>query len=113
VEIEMTFRLLTSLGLLGALFAAPAMAESYKFSLHNESKYEITGFQTYEDGKWSTWSGVGVAPGDTQDMDWNSSEGDCVVPFRIIYKDVETEQYKVDWCKISNIRVHDDSVTAD
>jgi hypothetical protein len=109
----MNLRLLTSLSLLGALIAGPALAESYKFSLHNESKYEITGFQTYEDGKWSTWSGVGVAPGDTQDMDWNSSEGDCVVPFRIIYKDVETEQYKVDWCKISNIRVHNDSVTAD
>jgi hypothetical protein len=46
-------------------------------------------------------------------MNWNSAEGDCVVPFRIIYKDVETEQYKVDWCKISNIRVHNDSVTAD
>jgi hypothetical protein len=46
-------------------------------------------------------------------MDWKSSAGDCTVPFRIIYKDIETEQYKVDWCKISHIRVHDDSVTAD
>jgi hypothetical protein len=109
----MNFRLLTSLGLLGALIATPALAESYKFKLHNESKYPITGFQTYEDGKWSTWSGVSVDAGETQDMDWNSSEGDCVVPFRIIYKDVETEQYKVDWCKIGNIRVHDDNVTAD
>ena len=127
----MTFRLLTFLGLLGALIATPALAGSYKFMLHNESKYPITGFretsrirgfvdanpitgfQTYEDGKWSTWSGVSVDAGESQSMDWNSSEGDCVVPFRIIYKDVETEQYKVDWCKISNIRVHDDSVTAD
>jgi hypothetical protein len=96
-------RFLTSLALLGALFAAPALAESYKFTMHNESKYAITGFETYEGGKWSTWSGV----------DWNSSAGDCTVPFRIIYKDIETEQYKVDWCKISHIRVHDDSVTAD
>jgi hypothetical protein len=109
----MTFRLLTSLGLLGVLFATPALAGTYKFTLHNESKYPITGFQTYEDGKWSTWSGVDVGAGESQSMDWNSSEGDCVVPFRIIYKDVETEQYKVDWCKISNIRVHNDNVTAD
>jgi hypothetical protein len=109
----MRYRLLTSLALLGALMVAPAFAASYKFQLHNESKYAITGFQTYEDNKWSTWSGVSVGPGETQEMDWNSAEGDCVVPFRIIYKDVETEQYKVDWCKISNIRVHDDSVTAD
>ena len=109
----MTFRLLASLGLLGALFATPVLAGTYKFTLHNESKYPITGFQTYEDGKWSTWSDVGVEAGESQSMDWNSSEGDCVVPFRIIYKDVETEQYKVDWCKIGNIRVHDDNVTAD
>jgi hypothetical protein len=109
----MNYRLLTALGALGALIAAPALADSYKFVLHNESKYAITGFQTYEDGKWSTWSGVNVAPGESANMDWNSDAGDCVVPFRIIYKDVETEQYKVDWCKIGNIRVHDDSVTAD
>jgi hypothetical protein len=47
------------------------------------------------------------------DWNWNTDAGDCVVPFRIIYKDIEMEQYKVDWCKISNIRVHDDKVTAD
>ena len=104
---------LVALGLVAGAAATPALAGSYKFSMHNESQYAITGFQTYEDDKWSTWSGVSVAPGETQTMDWNSDEGDCVVPFRIIYKDVETEQYKVDWCKISNIRVHDDKVTAD
>jgi hypothetical protein len=109
----MLLRWLAGIGLTAALAASPAVASSYKFELHNESKYAITGFQTFEDGKWSTWSGVGVEPGETQAMDWQSSEGDCVVPFRIIYKDVETEQYKVDWCKISNIRVHNDSVTAD
>jgi hypothetical protein len=46
-------------------------------------------------------------------MDWKSDEGNCKVPFRVIYKDVETEQYTVDWCSISNIRVQDDAVTAD
>ena len=109
----MRYRLLTSLAVFGALTVAPAFAGSYKFELHNESKYAISGFQTFEDNKWSTWSDVSVARGETQEMNWNSDTGDCVVPFRIVYKDVETEQYKVDWCKISNIRVHDDSVTAD
>jgi hypothetical protein len=94
-------------------FIGPAIAGSYKFMLYNQSQYAISGFQTFEDGKWSTWSGVKIAPGDSLSMDWQSAEGDCSVPFRIIYKDVETEQYTVDWCKISNIRVHDDSVTAD
>jgi len=46
-------------------------------------------------------------------MDWNSSEGNCVVPFRIIYEEIQTEQYKVDWCKIKNIHVYNDRVTAD
>ena len=109
----MPIRFLTTAGLISALLLSPALAASYKFTLHNESKYPITGFQTYEDNKWSTWSGVDVPPGSSQGMDWNSSEGDCNVPFRIIYQDVETEQYTVDWCKISNIRVHNDSVTAD
>jgi hypothetical protein len=104
---------LTTLSLFSALAATPALAESYKFTMHNESKYAITGFETFEDGKWSTWSGVDIPPGTSQGMDWKSNEGDCNVPFRIIYKDVETEQYTVDWCKIGNIRVHDDSVTAD
>ena len=109
----MSFRFLTSLGLLGALIAGPALAGSYKFTMHNESKYAITGFQSFEDGKWSTWSGVNIPPGQEQVMDWQSAEGACKVPFRIIYKDIETEQYTVDWCKISHIRVKDDSVTAD
>jgi hypothetical protein len=109
----MNFRFIFALSLVGGIATTAAAGESYKFKLHNESKYEITGFQTFEDGKWSTWSGVSVAPDETQTMDWQSDEGDCVVPFRIIYKDIETEQYKVDWCKISNITVHDDSVTAE
>ena len=106
-------RFLTAVGLAGVLVASPAWADSYKFMLHNDSKYEITGFQTYENETWSTWSGVSIAPGDELQMDWNSSEGNCEVPFRIIYADVQTEQYNVDWCKIGNIYVHNDNVTTD
>ena len=95
------------------LIATPALADSYKFTLQNDSKYVISGFETFEDNKWSTWSGVSVKPGESQVMNWNSDAGDCTVPFRIIYKDVQTEQYTVDWCKISNVRVQDDTVTAD
>jgi hypothetical protein len=109
-----TLKALAVLGVaLGALGSNPAHADSYKFTLNNTSQYEITGFQTYEDEKWSTWSGVNVPPGGSQIMDWQSSAGACTVPFRIIYKDVETEQYSVNWCKISNIWVTDTKVTAD
>jgi hypothetical protein len=105
--------LFLGVGLVGALAVAPAMAESYKFTLYNHSKYDIVGFQTLENGKWSKWDNVGVEQDEHQVMDWNSSAGNCVVPFRIIYEEVETEQYKVDWCKISNIHVYNDRVTAD
>ena len=109
----MAYRFIASLGLLAAIVATPAFAGTYKFTLVNKSQYPIVGFETYENDKWSTWSGVGVSQGESQTMDWNTNSGDCVVPFRIIYKDVETEQYKVDWCKITTITVHDDKVTAE
>jgi hypothetical protein len=112
-ETNMRNVVLILVGLIATASADMASAASYKFQLHNDSEYEVTGFQTYEDGEWSTWSNVHAAPGETQTMDWNTDKGDCVVPFRIIYKDVETEQYKVNWCEISHIRIHDDKVTAD
>ena len=86
---------------------------SYTFTLHNESEYKISGFQTYEDGKWSSWTSFTLAPGQSTPMNWNSDSGDCKVPFRILYKDVETEQYTIDWCKITNIHVKDDEVYGD
>ena len=92
--------------------AATAMAADYKFQLLNKTtKYTITGFQTFEDGKWSTWSGVSLAPGEETSMNWGANEGQCVVPFRVLYAEVQTEQYKVDWCKVKNIIVTDDDVT--
>jgi hypothetical protein len=39
--------------------------------------------------------------------------GKCTVPFRIMYEEIKTEQYSVDWCKVKNIYVTDDNVTYD
>jgi hypothetical protein len=39
------------------------------------------------------------------------NEGKCVVPFRVIYAEIQTEQYQVDWCKVPNIIVSDTDVT--
>ena len=50
-------------GLIGALAAGPALAESYKFTLYNHSKYAIEGFQTYEKGHWDSWKNVSVDQG--------------------------------------------------
>ena len=95
-----------------ASFAATAMAADYKFHLINKTtKYPLTGFQTYENDKWSTWSGVSLAPGEETDMNWGANEGSCGVPFRVIYAEIQTEQYQVDWCKVHNITVTDTDVT--
>lgn len=86
------------------------MAETYKFMLHNDSEYAISGFETNEDGKWTKWEGVKIAPGEKQEMEWSDANNVCSVPFRVIYKDVETEQYTIDWCKVTNIHVENDKV---
>lgn len=92
--------------------ATAATAEDYKFQLLNKTtKYTITGFETYENGTWSTWSGVTVAPGETATMNWGANEGKCEVPFRVVYAEIKAEQYKVDWCKVKSIIVTDDDVT--
>ena len=106
----MSARILLGLGVAAGLLATPALADTYKFTLHNDSKYAITGFETKEDGKWTKWEGVKAGPGDTQEMEWTAANAECHVPFRVIYKDVETEEYSIDWCKITNIHVEDDKV---
>jgi hypothetical protein len=94
---------------IAALATTAMAAENYKFHLINKTtKYTITGFQTYEN---DTWSGVSLAPGEETDMNWGANTGDCVVPFRVIYAEIQTEQYKVDWCKVHNIIVSDTDVT--
>ena len=109
---------LLALGLMAfsfsAVLTAPALAvDTYKIKLINESQHEITGIQTFENGKWSDWSRVDVLPGDMLDMTWGADVGDCTAPFRLRQKTIETEQHTVDWCKISAIHVLDDGVTAE
>ena len=99
-----------------ALLSLPALAQAadYKFHLWNKTtKYKITGFETFENGTWSTWTNATLAPGEDKDMNWGANEGACTVPFKIIYETVQTEQYQVDWCKVKNIYVTDDNVTYD
>jgi len=89
-------------------------ADTYKFKIFNKTtKYTITGFQTFEKGQWDSWTNVSLAPGEQIDMDWGSNEGSCVVPFRVVYAEIQTEQYQVDWCKVHNIYVTDTNVTYD
>lgn len=88
---------------LAALLSHSAWAGEYAFKLHNKAPgYNIVGFSTYQDGQWSkNWleSGDRIRPGQSASMDWNSDDGDCVVPFRVTWENYGSEQFKLDWCK--------------
>lgn len=98
----------TALGLL----AFQATAGEYAFTLHNRAQgWTINGFQTFQDGRWSkNWLGKGdrIRPGESAAMDWNSDEGDCVVPFRVSWEGYGTDEFKLDWCKgVKNVYMLD------
>lgn len=96
--------------------SAPATAaETYKFNLHNKStQYVINGFRTFEGGQWSkNWIDFTLKPGESAEMDWGSSEGACVVPFRVGWVGYEAEQFKVDWCKLKNLYMKDEGFSFD
>jgi hypothetical protein len=80
-----TSRLLFGM-LLSVLLPALAHAADYKFHLYNKTtKYKITGFQTFENDKWSTWSDVVLTPGEDQEMVWGSKRRSlhCSVPYHV------------------------------
>ena len=111
---NLAFALASATCLLFLLIMPATSAETYKFHLWNKTtQYTITGFQTYEKGQWDSWTDAGAAPGEDIDMNWGSNEGSCTVPFRILYAEIKTEQYSVDWCKVKNIYVTDTNVTYD
>jgi hypothetical protein len=96
--------------LFGIVVAHPAIAgDTYKFNLHNQSSdYTITGFRTYEDGKWSkNWIDFTLKPGEEAEMDWGSDEGNCVVPFKVEWKGYQAEKFSVDFCKVHNLYMKD------
>lgn len=88
------------------LAAAGAKASDYAFTLHNRSEgWVINGFYTYQNGRWSkNWLKYKVKAGQSVKLDWNSNDGECVVPFRVSWDGYGSDDYKVDWCKgIRNI----------
>lgn len=99
------------------LTASTAGATDYAFRLHNSTDgYIINGFYTYQYGRWSdNWLSRRIHPGEFADMDWNSEEGDCVVPFRVSWVDWAAEDYTIDWCEndIYNIYMENQGFTWD
>ncbi len=92
-------------------------AENYNFYLHNRANgWVISGFQTYQDGRWSrNWLDRRIRPGGSESMYWNSQSGDCTVPFRVTWVDWGTQSFTMNWCNNnpSNIYMQDQGFTWD
>jgi hypothetical protein len=96
-----------------ALTAGAAHADSWKFDVHNKSKSVVKAFRTKEDGKWSgNWiRGDRIKPGDTFEMDFGTSEGQCVVRTQITFTDDSYFDYDVDYCNVEALYIYEDRVT--
>lgn len=94
--------------------ATPAMSaqSDYPFTLYNNStQYPITGFQTYENGRWVTWEFQGLAPGHSVVMNWPTNDGECSIQFRIFYSNYEPTTMTMDFCRYHSLIVTDSDVT--
>lgn len=91
-----------------ALFAPAGSADTgqWKFNVINRSNLPIVEFRTKEDGAWSeNWIGQRIEPGDDVELDFETSEGDCVVRTQVRYTDGGFFDADVDYCKAKTIEV--------
>lgn len=89
----------------GLAISAASAQSDYPFKLHNRSQgWTISGFQTFQDGKWSqNWLNGSVKSGETASLDWNSNAGDCVLRFRVSWVDYDAQEFRTDFCKVKNL----------
>jgi hypothetical protein len=98
-----------------ASIAALAIAGAHwKFNVINKSNTPAVEFRTQEDGEWSSnWISDRIQPGDTFNMDFGTSKGDCTVRTQIQFADGGKFDAQVDYCKVNNLYIHDDKITWD
>lgn len=102
------FRTLTIALLL--CFSTISYAGDYDFRLHNRSSgWIIDGFYTFQNGRWSkNWLRNPIVAGQGVNMHWASDEGNCVVPFRVEWRNYGSEDHRLDWCKgVSHVYMKD------
>jgi hypothetical protein len=105
----------------GAALIAFAMTASFavagdhwKFNVINKSNTAALEFRTQEDGEWSkNWISDRIQPGDTFNMDFGTAKGDCEVRTQIHFADGSKFDAPVDYCKVTNLYIHDDKLTWD
>ena len=86
----------------------------WKFNVINKSNIAAVEFRTQEGGEWSSnWISDRIQPGDTFNMDFGTSKGDCTVRTQIQFADGSKFDAQVDYCKVNNLYIHDDNITWD
>jgi hypothetical protein len=98
-----------------AVLGSQAMAgDHWKFNVINKSATAAVEFRTQENGDWSSnWISDRIQPGDTFNMDFGTSKGDCTVRTQIHFADGSKFDAPVDYCKVNNLYIHDDNITWD
>ncbi len=93
---------------IGAMSVTQAR-DSWKFEVTNGSSAAVKHFRTKEGGSWSkNWiSGDRIERGETFIMDFNHSDGECVVRTQITFVDDTYFDYDVDYCKIDVIIIRE------
>ena len=100
--------------LVPTLLSAPASAGEWKFKVVNKGTLPAIEFRTKEDDEWSSnWISERVEPGDTFDMDFGTSKGECTVRTQIRFTDGSYFDANVDYCQVSTLYIHDKRLTAD
>jgi hypothetical protein len=102
--------LIAAASLMGGLFLATSSqaGEHWKFKVINKSNTAALEFRTQEEGEWSkNWISDRIEPGDTFNMDFGTTEGDCTVRTQIRFTDGTYYDTPVDYCKVSNLYIYE------
>jgi hypothetical protein len=88
-----------------------AAGDHWKFLVKNKSDHAVLEFRTREDDEWSSnWIGERIEPGETFNMDFNTSEGSCTVRTQITFTDGSKFDANVDYCKVSTLYLYEDKL---
>jgi hypothetical protein len=88
-------------------------AQANDFLLHNETGHVLVSFVTKEKGeRWSpNWiKSRGVKGGDTWHMEFNNPGKECKVDVKIKSDDGYVHDFRIDFCKTTEIFVKVDSI---
>lgn len=97
-------RRIVSAALALGLFALPALADDYRFTVANNANQDIVGIEVSEDGEsWAPFDiGDGIPSGESAELVWaeSTSDSDCNWQFRATFSGGDTLSSDwVDFCQ--------------